>query len=140
MHEMLSEENESPIQTHESPAFGISIVSPSLISPDYLPRGNPHSQTTSRDKSAILVYRHDSPVDDRTKPGNCGRTFDDFLEPHQLGEDKPAKRMGATWDVVRAIVRLKRPLMKYRRKVDEEKARKAQLVEVDRKRLLSDSP
>jgi hypothetical protein len=69
------------------------------------------SHSTSPNASADQLPRS-KPIHRHGKTCNPDLTFDNFVPSHQLGDDKPAKRMGATWDVVRVIVRLKRPLKK----------------------------
>ena len=75
--------------------------------------------------------------DGKTEQCNRDLTFDDFVPAEKLpAQDKAAKRMGATWDVVRAIVRLKRPLKKMRSKRLEKRMQKDNYVNLDREALL----
>lgn len=69
------------------------------------------SRAASPNASAGQLPRS-KPMPQHGKTCDPDLTFEKFVPPHQLGEDKPAKRMGATWDVVRAIVKLKKPLKK----------------------------
>ncbi|KAF2497406.1 hypothetical protein BU16DRAFT_537069 [Lophium mytilinum] len=84
------------------------------------PKARPSQPTSdSTASTAPAAVRHDSPlaVDDGKSAGcDRGHTFDSFVPPHKLGGDKEPKRVGATWDVVRAIVKLKRPLRRLREK------------------------
>src|SRR6266568_2060762 len=96
-------EDQKPRQQSELGGFGLKVISPAPVAPKPNTHSKPHAQARSRD-----------PNDGRTEDCNRNLTFDDFVPPDQLGVDSEAKRMGATWDVVRAIAKLKRPLEKLR--------------------------
>ncbi|KAF2804099.1 uncharacterized protein BDZ99DRAFT_481660 [Mytilinidion resinicola] len=104
------------LKTHPLPS---PYPNPHLASrnPFRNPKKTPSSDSTTSSTPAAI--RHDSPltVDDGKSP-TCDRnhTFDSFVPPHKLDGDKEPKRVGATWDVVRAIVKLKRPLRRLREK------------------------
>jgi len=118
-------EDQEPRQQPELGGFGLKITSP-VLAPKPSIHSRPRAQAWSR-----------NPNNGWTKNCNRNLTFDDFVPPDQLGVDKQAKRMGATWDVVRAIVKLKRSLKKLRRVAKQERIRNVQPMDIDRERLLS---
>jgi len=118
-------ESQEPRQQPELGGFGLKITSPAPVAPKPNIHGRPRAQARSRD-----------PNNGWTKYCNRNLTFDDFVPPDQLGADKQAKRMGATWDVVRAIMKLKRPLKKLRRVAKQERIVNVQPIDIDRERLL----
>ena len=117
--------DQKPRQQPELGGFGLKITSPVPVVPKPNIHSRPHAQAWSRD-----------PNDGRTKYCNRNLTFDDFVPPDQLGVDEQARRMGATWDVVRAIVKLKRPLKKLRRVARRQHIGNAQPMDIDREMLL----
>ena len=117
--------DQKPRQQPELGGFGLKITSPAPVAPKPDIHSRPHAQARLRD-----------PNDGRTKYCNRNLTFDDFVPPDQLGVDKQARRMGATWDVVRAIVKLKRTLKRLRRVTKQERIGNVQPMDIDRERLL----
>jgi hypothetical protein len=100
----------SPFPASKKPPIHLTLTTrPRTPQQDSDSTRTPVSPTTA-------TTRHDSAHSDG-KTASCDRehTFDSFVPPHKLGVDKEPKRVGATWDVVRAIVKLKR-LRKMRRK------------------------
>ncbi|KAF2267323.1 hypothetical protein CC78DRAFT_87546 [Lojkania enalia] len=89
------------------------------------------------------VYDQISPIDGKTNDCDRGRTFDSFLPSYNLGDpSEPQKRVGHTWEVIRAVGRLKKPIKKVSRKVatrrsDKDEKRGLARRETDRERLLS---
>ncbi|KAF2190591.1 hypothetical protein K469DRAFT_697836 [Zopfia rhizophila CBS 207.26] len=111
-----------------SPMFDISYTKPKR--PSAKPADKFHGTKVQRDID---------PADGKTKGCNRDLTFDDFVPQRHLGEAKPQKRMGHTWDVVRAIMKLKKPLKKVARKPSvrsAEKQEKLGKTQVARERLL----
>jgi len=110
---------------------GYSIQMPAPVTPQ------PGSDSRPTPVSPMATIRHDSPLDDG-KTESCDRThtFDAFVPPHKLGQDKDPKRIGATWDVIRAIVKLKRPLRRLKRKAGSERAERMRKGDVDRNGLM----
>lgn len=53
-----------------------------------------------------------SPVDGKTEACNRNHTFDSFVPERHLAQDTPQKRIGHTHEVLRAMVRMKKPLKK----------------------------
>ena len=74
--------------------------------------------TPSSDRFRSNKVRDDiSPIDGKTKSCDRSHTFDTFVPQQHLGEDTNEKRMGHTWDVIRAAAKLKKPAKKIGRKV-----------------------
>lgn len=70
--------------------------------------------TYRQDKYRGVIVDHDiDPRDGKTKECDRNHTFDTFLPHEQMPHKDEAKRMGHTWEVVRAVQRmrkLKKPL------------------------------
>ncbi|KAF2115622.1 hypothetical protein BDV96DRAFT_574207 [Lophiotrema nucula] len=82
-----------------------------------------------------------SPIDGKTKSCDRSHTFDTFVPHRHLGDDKPEKRMGHTWDVVRAVAKLRKPAKNMARRASVRRSEKShgfkRMGETDHERLMS---
>lgn len=82
----------------------------------------PHSTTREARNEhwrGVGVSKTIDPHDGKTKTCDRDHTFDMFLPQEKMPEKDKAKRMGHTWEVVRAVKRLrkfKKPLRKLARR------------------------
>ena len=115
------DDDEDILQHRLSPMFGASIQQPSArVYPSLatVPRAE-HSYLSSargtQDNIPSRPQRGRKGIDlEDGKTMDCNRdhTFEDFVPQENLGVNTKAQKIGATWDVVRAVAKLKRPLKK----------------------------
>ncbi|KAF2732018.1 hypothetical protein EJ04DRAFT_525654 [Polyplosphaeria fusca] len=64
--------------------------------------------TTTNITRTTRVRDSISPVDGKTNDCDRYHTFEAFVPQQRLAEDKPEKKMGHSWDVLRAVMKLKK--------------------------------
>lgn len=86
-------------------------------------RRTPRASVDTDTQNALKDKHRIDPRDGKTKACDRARTFDSFVEGDQLGTAKQQKKMGHSWDVVRALQKVKAAFGKQNKRTPDVAAR-----------------
>lgn len=107
-------------------------------SPTDITMPNPSPMVVRNDKfRGVPVSTTIDPHDGKTKTCDRDHTFDAFLPQDKMPEEDKTKRMGHTWEVVRAVKRLRKLKKPLRKLAHRRKNRRIDDGGVDMENLIS---